>query len=290
MPTSPFEMFGEVNMHTDDWIFGRTVRPTNARYQDAGSIHDDSTARELGFRGGTIAGSAHLDPFVPLGTSQFGSRWFESGSVSMYFRHATLDGEETTAKIVRPTSTSSWMGNAVVETPEGVVVGEGTIGFGEPQVHTALGGRDLRHSNEGLQLLSNLRQGDGFSSEGTIDARQVQDRCQSGEITEPLDWYANKSPWGGAISPPSSIINLVSDAAGDALLGRIGSAVGLWGALEVRFLGRPVPLDASLMVRGVVVATGESPRTETLWYDAFVDLDGVPIASARVLTRFVKFA
>jgi hypothetical protein len=281
-------MFGEVNMPTDDWVVGRIVRPTNARYRNAGSIHDDATAREIGFRGGTIAGSAHLDTLVPLGIGQVGRRWFESGSVSMYFRHATLDGEETVAKIVRPTSTANWMGSAVLETREGVVVGEGTIGFGSPEEPTALHGRDLRHSNEGLRIVSNLHLGDEFSSVGRIDASQVLDRCESGEVTEPLDWYVNESPWGGAISPPSAIINLVSDAAGETFLGRIGSAVGLWGALEVCFRGRPVPLDRSLAVRGVVIATGETPKTETLWYDAFVDLDGECIASARVLSRFVK--
>jgi hypothetical protein len=281
-------MFGEVSMSTDDWVTGRIVRPTNARYRDAGSIHDDATAREIGFRGGTIAGSAHLDALVALGIGQFGPRWFESGSVSLYFRHATLDGEETVAKIARPTSKAHWMGSAVVETRERVVVGEGTIGFGSPEEPTALSRRDLRHSRVGLQIVSNLHPGDEFSSISRIDASQVFDRCESGEITEPIDWYVNESPWGGAISPPSAIINLVSDAAGEAFLDRIGNAVGLWGALEVRFLGRPVPLDLSLAVRGVVIATGETPKTETLWYDAFIDLDGECIASARVLSRFVK--
>ena len=32
-----------------------------------GSIHDQATAEKLGFRGGTVAGSNHMDLFPPLG-------------------------------------------------------------------------------------------------------------------------------------------------------------------------------------------------------------------------------
>ena len=32
----------------------------------AGSIHDDATATELGFRGGTVAGDIHMNQFPPV--------------------------------------------------------------------------------------------------------------------------------------------------------------------------------------------------------------------------------
>ena len=37
----------------------------NARHVP-GSLHDDATATRLGFRGGTVAGSIHLELFPPL--------------------------------------------------------------------------------------------------------------------------------------------------------------------------------------------------------------------------------
>ena len=58
-----------------------------------GSIHDDATATVLGFRGGTVAGSIHMDQFPPLLLEAFGQGWFETGSLSLYFRYATTDGE-----------------------------------------------------------------------------------------------------------------------------------------------------------------------------------------------------
>jgi len=34
-----------------------------------GSIHDDATAAKLGFRGGTVAGSIHMDQYVRYSSS-----------------------------------------------------------------------------------------------------------------------------------------------------------------------------------------------------------------------------
>ena len=38
----------------------------NGALEQRGSIHDDATATKLGFRGGTVAGSVHMDQFPPL--------------------------------------------------------------------------------------------------------------------------------------------------------------------------------------------------------------------------------
>ena len=43
----------------------------------AGSIHDDDTAQELGFRGGTVAGDVHMNQFAPVLVQVFGEAWFE---------------------------------------------------------------------------------------------------------------------------------------------------------------------------------------------------------------------
>src|SRR5690606_38042129 len=58
-----------------------------------GSIHDDKTAKGLGFRGGTVAGSVHMEQFPPILMRAFGERWFETGGLACYFRNATVDGE-----------------------------------------------------------------------------------------------------------------------------------------------------------------------------------------------------
>ena len=60
----------------------------------AGSIHDDDTAEELGFRGGTVAGDVHMNQFPPVLVKIFGEQWFESGNLSLSFKNATIDLEE----------------------------------------------------------------------------------------------------------------------------------------------------------------------------------------------------
>lgn len=273
---------------------GRTVCPTNSDYNDPGGIHDDSTARELGFRGGTIAGSAHLDSFVPLLVQAFGDEWFRSGSLSLYFRHATTDGEpaeafvELAAEGVLPvgdTQARVW-----ISTPDGVIVGEGTASVGMPGdgVRTALGARDLRHDPHQARILAAVELGQVLGPVARrIAGERVADACRT-RITEPLDWYTTASPWGGPVAPPSALIDLYSQVAGEALLPILGEAVGMWGALEVRFHDGPVLLDTVYEVDAVVTSVSDSPKTEVLWYDAYVRDHGRLVASGRVLSRFVK--
>jgi hypothetical protein len=47
-----------------------------------------------------------------------------------------------------------------------------------------------------------------------------------------------------------------------------GPFVGLYGAIEVQFLDGPVLADRDYAVRGRILALGESPKTETIWYEA----------------------
>ena len=48
----------------------------------AGSIHDDAVASKLGFKGGTVPGSVHMNQFVPLIVKIYGEKWFEQGTGS----------------------------------------------------------------------------------------------------------------------------------------------------------------------------------------------------------------
>src|SRR5271156_6207554 len=65
----------------------------------AGSIHDDKVASKLGFKGGTVPGSVHMNQFVPLILKIYGDSWFEHGDLSAFFTQATVDNERT-----RPTA------------------------------------------------------------------------------------------------------------------------------------------------------------------------------------------
>ena len=273
-------------------IRGRTVRPTNADYNDPGGIHNDATAQELGFRGGTIAGSSHLDTFVPVLLEAFGQDWFRTGSLSMYFRHATIDGDPTCALVELPDNTTAPLRNtqvrAVIEMSDGTLVGEGPASVGVPGEPTALDNRDLRHDASAARILSDVALGEVLGPfTAAIDGARLARGCER-RITEVLDWYLGPSPFGGAIAPPSALIDLFANVAGEALLPRLGEAVGLWGAMEVRHHHGPVLVDQPYEVTITIAAIGDSPKTEILWYDAAAYDGETLVATARVLSRFVK--
>src|SRR3990170_7908760 len=78
-------------------LIGPYRAPRNLAQTQRGSIHDDAMATKLGFRGGTVAGSIHMEQFPPVLLRAFGSAWFETGSLSCYFRNATMDRERVRA-------------------------------------------------------------------------------------------------------------------------------------------------------------------------------------------------
>jgi hypothetical protein len=107
----------------------RTGEPTRSA---ATNIHDDTTAQKLGFRGGTIAGSIHMDQFPPVLMDAFGPEWFETGSLSLAFKNATISGDPVVAMVGVPPVKHDVQVEARMEQPDGTVVAEGTASVGTP--------------------------------------------------------------------------------------------------------------------------------------------------------------
>src|SRR5471032_2184096 len=78
-------------------VTGELRIPVNSAAQSKGSIHDDATASKLGFKGGTVAGSIHMDQFAPIVLKLYGDDWWKQGNMSFYFRQATVDREPVRA-------------------------------------------------------------------------------------------------------------------------------------------------------------------------------------------------
>src|SRR2546427_10663994 len=74
-------------------LTGEFRRPHNTAAQQKGSIHDDATASRLGFKGGTVAGSLHMDQFMPPLLELYGEDFLKRGNMSLYFRQATVHME-----------------------------------------------------------------------------------------------------------------------------------------------------------------------------------------------------
>lgn len=273
-------------------IAGPVREPRNRAAHVTGSIHDDATASKLGFRGGTVAGSVHMDQFPPLLVEAFGPAWFETGSLSLYFKFATTDGEPVQAFVERPAAgAADAQVRAWMTTPDGTLVAEGTASVGQPAEPTALFGRDLRPADPSqLRILSALRPGDSLgdlhSSVSGADQRTI---ISEGGITEPLDWYSGPSPWGGPIASPSRVVQLLYRDLLAKPKQDMGPHVGLFGAIEIRFRSGPVLADQAYRVTGEVVALADSPKTEGLWYDSHATDDaGTPVADMRMYLRQLK--
>jgi acyl dehydratase len=280
---------------TSDVINGPVRRPRNLAAHIVGSIHDDETAAALGFRGGTVAGSVHLDQFPPLLIQAFGQQWFETGSLSLYFRHATTDGEAVQAFVERPAAGArdpqvrAWMTTPDDEGHQ--LVAEGTAAVGSPAAASALHERDLRPADPAdLRILTGVKSGDMLGDfRAAVNGERQRSAIGQSAMTEPLDWYSGPSPWGGPIASPSGVVGLLYTQLLAETKEAMGEHVGLFGAIEIRFRAGPVFLDSDYRVTGEVVAVSQTPKTEVLWFDSrALDERGEPVAEMRMMLRQMK--
>ena len=274
----------------DGVIVGPLRRSVNASQQAKGSIHNDEVATKLGFRGGTVAGSIHLELFPPLLVEAFGPRWFERGSLSIYFVNATTDREAVRAHVGEPPDGGDAQVEAWIEREDGMRVGEGTAAVGDPGDLPALHQRQLDKFPAGeLRMFSGLEAGHRFDEADVRLGRELQDtRLRHGQITEPLEWYDAGSPWGGPVASPATMVHLLYQEAARQLGKLSGPSVGLFGAIELRNVDGPVLLDRDYRLSGQIVAVGQSPKTEYVWFDTAADDGDRRVAEMRMLMRWMK--
>ena len=253
------------------------------------NIHEDETAQRLGFRGGTIPGSIHMDQFVPLLLEAFGPAWFETGSLSLNFKNATVDREEVVAMVARPPRGTDVQVEARMERPDGTLVAIGTASVGAPGEPAHLHAIDLRPANpSALRMLSGVQPGVTRIHHGAaVESAAVARRIEAGGLLDALPWYTGPSPWGGPIANPSAVVQLLRNRGGE-FGPHVGQAVGLFGAIEIRHRAGPVFLDREYEVDGEVMAVGASPRTEFVWYDTrALDASAGVVATMRMQLRWM---
>ncbi|MBI2766402.1 MAG: hypothetical protein HYX53_10910 [Chloroflexi bacterium] len=274
----------------DGVLTGPLRASRNTAINVKGSIHDDATASKLGFRGGTVAGSIHMDLFPPLLIDAFGERWIERGNLSLYFRNATVDAELVRGFVRSPeSSTPDSQVEVWVEREDGMRVADGTAAVGSPAATSALKGIDVAAREPGeLRILANVHPGDVIEEQGVIySAAQQAERLEV--ITEKLPWYESGERRGAPVVTPAGMVTLLYQAPSASMRKKIGDAVGLFGAIEVAQVNGPALVDTPYTVRGKVVAVGQSPKTEYFWFDTHMDdRSGRRIAEMRMLLRFMK--
>jgi len=270
----------------EGYMYGGWRRAVNAASGSAGSIHDDATAQRLGMRGGAVVGIVHLNLFPPLLLKAFGQRWFEQGSLSIYYTYALVDGEQVRGVIgLPPEGVKDGQVEAWAETPDGQTVGRGTASVGEPEELSYLQATELKNAEPGeLRILAGLRAGDELLSRDVLVTQETVDRAL-GTITDPLDWYKGDSPWGGAIVPPSAMYGAMQLGPRAA-----PEAVGFFGATELRNVNGPIKVGVPYRVSGKLACVGVSSKTEYFWFDSCLEEkdSGKRVAEMRHMTRFMK--
>ncbi len=250
-----------------------------------GSIHDDATASKLGFKGGTVAGSVHMDQFAPIVLQLFGEDFFANGNISLNFKQATVDAEPVRAfaRKVGDGQARLWM-----ERQDGVLVAEGTARLGIDNDSQLA--KLLKSQKEGgdLRMLAACKVGDVSDPRTTrVDAEQFATRKAA--MTEWLPQFDGKNRWNRPIAPMSSAVGLARAAQG-GILKRLDGIVGLFGALEVQYINGPLFADQDYSVVAKTLSLSESPKTENIWWEGVMSdpKTNKPIARHLQYLRFMK--
>jgi hypothetical protein len=273
-------------------LLGGWRRPLNIWSDLPNSIHNDQVARKVGMRGGTIPGTIHLNLFPPLLFKVFGKRWFEQGTMSVFYTYATTDREEVRAVLgIPPEGVQDAQVEARAETPDGHTVLKGTASVGNPKEPSYLQTSGLKNARpEELRILAGLKAGLDLAAEEVLITRErVEESLKT--ITDPLEWYRGPSLWGGPIAPPAvtaramMLIPIKED--GKTFEPK---AVGFYGATELRNINGPVKIGVPYRAEGKLICVGASPKTEFVWYEVSMSEkdSGKKVAGMRQMTRWMK--
>ena len=269
-------------------ITGEWRRPVNTAAHQKGGIHDDDTATDLGFRGGTVAGAIHMEQFPPLLLEMFGADFWQTGTLSMYFRSATVDRELVRCLTTEPERvgnirrTNVWM-----EKEDGTIVASGTASCGGHDEKSELRRKleSIRPISE-LRILKNLKVGAQCEDQRCFVENSFLD-AQLGVITEPLSCYKTSNEFSGRVLPVTQVVRAF-DPPEVALITEVEPPfVGLYGAIEIEFINGPVLAETEYKGSGEIVGLSDSPQTEILWRDSTLMTDK-PIARMLKMDRLMK--
>ena len=269
-------------------ITGEWRRPVNTAAHQKGGIHDDDTATDLGFRGGTVAGAIHMEQFPPLLLEMFGADFWQTGTLSMYFRSATVDREPVRCLTTEPERvgnirrTNVWM-----EKEDGTIVASGTASCGGHDEKSELRRKleSIRPISE-LRILKNLKVGAQCEDQRCFVENSFLD-AQLGVITEPLSCYKTSNEFSGRVLPVTQVVRAF-DPPEVALITEVEPPfVGLYGAIEIEFINGPVLAETEYKGCGEIVGLSDSPQTEILWRGSILMTDK-PIARMLKMDRLMK--
>jgi hypothetical protein len=298
--------FETIIEETSDTLSGPWRRPQqmlNAQVYDShASIHDDATARKLGFQGGTIEGPTHFSQFAPLCERLWGRAWFEAGCISAHYRNPSFAGEEVQAILARPEAAQTQCNIRMVKR-DGTEVLRGTASVGPGQLPTALDQRlsELKPLADPV-ILRDVKLGTktrrqtvrmGFDQNmGDLYPFSLRDKLAV--ITEPSPYYeaaaGTGNPWGRPVVPVEMLSVLFQYKSKEDRLPVKGPAVGLFADQEIRLVAGPLFVGEDYELEREVVALSGSRRTESLWLrtSVFAPKSNSPVATMLLNLASIK--
>jgi hypothetical protein len=267
-------------------LYGPWREGINAARNMKGSIHDNVTATKIGMRGGTVAGTVHLDLFAPLVQKAWGKHWFEQGSLSMFYTFATIDTEVVRAVIDQPpVDKKDVQVKGHAEMRDGKVVMQGTVSVGNPGEPSHLQTQEMKNApKEELRILAGINIGDEYGpKEVMATPESVARRLENLEDT--IDWYRGPSPWGPSLVPLSNLFGLIHIYDNQQF-----KAVPFFGASEFRMVNGPVKTGTPYRAVNKIISIGAGARTEMFWIDGWLYEKGSDklVATMRHLNRYMK--
>jgi len=245
-------------------------------YDGHASLHDDSMAQGLGFKGAPIEGPTHFSQFDPLLERLWGRAWFERGCISSHYLNMVVEGEQVRAFVQMPepgaTRTRIWAekadGTPVLEASASLGPDHGTNLLEERMAVLKPAGtlvilRDLKVGQTGLQDEPTRMGADQHM--GALYPFSLKDKLAC--ITENSPWYndAAASPWGRPIIPFEMVSVLVNSSSRKAGFSVKGPAIGLFADLQVRMIDGPLFVDEDYLVRREILALAQTRKTESYW-------------------------
>ena len=269
-----------------DMLTGPYRRPRQMLSQQSvsgsASIHDDDTAQELGFSGGTIEGPTHFTQFEPLAESFWGSEWRHTGCISAHYRAPVFEGEKVRA-LATLSSDRPDFATIRMEKEDGTEVLTGSMSVGEDAPQSA-----LRARLEQLQPLVNPvlvadvpvgtrtpRMPVTMGREthmGNLYPFSLADKL--GVITEPNDRFERELPF--------EMISVLANAKADVEPFAVRRpSVGLFADQEIRLHHGPLRVGETYEIAREVIARTGSRKTESLWveYSIYRAGEGDPVAT-----------
>jgi hypothetical protein len=269
-------------------------------YGGHASVHDDATARQMGFAAAPIEGPTHFSQFAPLCCHVWGDRWLSEGGLSVSYKAAVLEGEKVKAFIAKPAAGETQL--AVWMTKEdGTEVLRGTVMVGSENEPTPLeqklGGLPssdprrviFRKASLGTQRSRVRASLDYDCTMGALYPFTLREKLI--HITEPSAWYERgaQTPWGGPILPIEMISVLVHHVAESDPWLPEKPTVDLFVDQEIRLRRGPLLPEAEYEIERTLIGLSASKRTESCWVRSDVFLPGGAEVLASMVLNVASF-